>query len=181
VAPARVRAQQATPAPQEKVTPATPERRESPEKLVERLRQQERALSRQQERLAEAERQTELLRQQKAELEDRRNQASEAANEAARAASDQAFQLQQQIEITRRTEALKGEIAAMSEQLTPNHPSLKRAQAELAALVAFQLRASRAPADPAAVREFLQFEIERLNAELQAKRKELEALNGVQK
>ncbi len=185
--PARVRAQQADPAPQAQAAPqpATQRASDTTEKLAELVREQERALSLQQERLVEVERQTELLRQQKAELENRRNQASEAAIEAARVASDQTLQLQQQIEFTRRMEALKTEIAAMSEQLTPNHPSLKRAQAELAAL---QLRSTRIAEDPdpahtvetrtALTRDFLQFEIERLNAQLQEKRKELEALSG---
>jgi uncharacterized protein involved in exopolysaccharide biosynthesis len=89
------------------------------------------------------------------------------------------------MEFTRRMEALKTEIAAMSEQLTPNHPSLKRAQRELEAM---QLRATRIAEDPdaahtvevrtAATRDFLQFEIERLNAQLQEKLKELEVLNA---
>jgi TonB family protein len=138
-----------------------------------------------QERLAEAERQAEVLRQQKIELENKRDQASAGAAEAARVASDQTLQLQQQIEFTQRMEALKAEIAVMSEQLTPNHPSLKRAQRDFEAM---QLRATRIAEDPdaahtvevrtALTRDFLQFEIERLNAQLQEKRKELEVLNA---
>jgi len=186
VRPARVRAQQPQPLPQAQGAEAAPQRAETAGKLEELLREQERSLSLTQERLVEAERQAELLRQQKAELENKHNQASEAAMEAARIESDQALQLQRQIEVTRRMEALKAEIAAMSEQLTSNHPSLRRAEAELAAL---QLRASRVPADPAAAaqevevrtaltRDWLQLEVERLNAQLREKRKELEVLNA---
>jgi hypothetical protein len=188
VRPARVQAQQSPARPAAQTAPQNlPQTApETSEKLGELLREQERALALTQERLAETERQAELLRQQRLELEYRRNLANEADALAARVAQEPALQLQQQIAFTQRMEALKTQIAAMSEQLTPNHPALRRAQAELAAL---QARASRAGDDPAAVaqetarrtaqvREFLEFEIERLNAQLQEKRRELELLGG---
>ena len=87
-------------------------------------------------------------------------------------------------QLNQRIMNLQSDIAAMTEQLSPNHPTIKRAQASLAAMEREQLRqedlnkrASRAVQDLAASNNVLQTEMRNLSLQMEEKVKQSQDLN----
>ena len=89
-------------------------------------------------------------------------------------------------QLQQRIENLRSEIAALTEQLTPNHPAIKRAQASLAALErrheesqqeGVNPQASRAMRDLTAANNVLQTEMQNLTLQMAEKVKQIQDLN----